>query len=358
MVYFGTNMKELQPRQQTLMEVMLTIDGFASFAAISSQLSDTYAERTLKRDLSELVRDGYLLVSGGGRSTEYQVTLTGRLFLPIEADQYAGIEPDRRVGVRDKYQLTIWQHWPQSLFSGEEIATLQQATNKYADRSTGQSADVHHRELERFVIEMSWKSARIEGNTYTLLDTELLLKEGISSQTNTKEETQMILNHKQAFDFVLQNERAFVTDLSGGLIETIHQKLMQELLRDQGIRTGVVGITGSNYQPLDNQHQLKEALQSLVDTIQKIEDPFSKALTALVGISYIQPFTDGNKRTARLLANGILLAHDCAPLSYRDVDERTYRASLLVFYERLSVMPMKQLFSNQYYFSSEHYSSV
>lgn len=352
------NMSDLSNRQKAIIEAFLVKNEPSSYADIASILTDDYAERTIKRDLAELVETGYLIMTGGGRSTEYQVELIGRMFLHTEPDQYVNIDLDARVGVEESYQSSIWQDWPRSLFSSEEISRLEKATVKYQERSQNQSTDVRQRELERFVIEMSWKSSRIEGNTYTLLDTELLLKEGISSMTNTKEETQMILNHKQAFDFVLQNEPSFKTDLSFALIETVHQKLMSELLHDQGIRTGLVGITGSRYQPLDNQYQLRDALDALVSTVNKINDPFSKALTVLLGISYIQPFTDGNKRTARLLANGILLAHDCAPLSYRDVDERIYRASLLVFYERLSVMPMKNLFMNQYYFSSEHYSSV
>jgi Fic family protein len=358
MVYFGMNMQPLPTRHKAILEACLVLNKPASYGDIAEVLSDEYAERTIKRDLSELVESRYLSVRGGGRSTEYQITLPGRLFLPVDADQYTAIEPDARVGVAERYQFPVWEQWPSSLFPSAELEMLNRATIAYHQRSANQSPELHHRELERFIIEMSWKSSKIEGNTYTLLDTELLLKEGILSKTNTKEETQMILNHKQAFGFLLENEQAFKTDLSFALIETLHQQLMSDLLRDMGIRTGVVGITGSRYRPLDNQHQLREAIESLVKTIEKVEDPFSKALTALLGISYIQPFTDGNKRTARLLANGILLAHNCAPLSYRDVNERTYRASLLVFYERLSLVSMKQLFVDQYHFSSENYSTV
>ncbi|NBD73445.1 hypothetical protein GVX82_00170 [Patescibacteria group bacterium] len=119
-----------------------------------------------------------------------------------------------------------------------------------------------------------------------------------------------------------------------------------------------MGITGSNYQPRDSQHQIREAMDVLIQTINKGHDPYSKALTALLGSSYIQPVTDGNKRTARLLANGLLLGGDCAPLSYRDVDERIYRASLLVFYEQLSIVPMKTLFKDQCGFSTEHYVGI
>ena len=358
MLYFGMNMQSINSRQIAVMEAVKSFDQGASYSEINTALSQRHAERTIKRDLSDLTEYGYLSVSGGGRSTEYQVTPLGRLFLPVNANIYNGTDPDTRIGVLEKYQLTLWENWPKSLFSEEELKQLNEATTLYQERSTTQSPDLRHRELERFVIEMSWKSSKIEGNTYTLLDTELLLKEGIPSKTNTEEETRMILNHKQAFDFVLENVEAFKTDLSFGLIETLHQHLTKGLLHDQGLRTGVVGITGSRYRPLDNQHQLREAVDDLIKTIELTDDTFSKALTALLGISYLQPFTDGNKRTARLLTNGLLLANECAPLSYRDVDERTYRASLLTFYEQLSILPMKELFTAQYYFSTQQYNSI
>lgn len=352
------NMHTLSTRQQTILNAMRELGETASYSEIAGALSSAIAERTLKRELAELVEQGALSVSGAGRSTVYEVTMPASLFLPIDAERYVTEEPDARAGVREQYYLGVWDHWPSQLFSHEELAALDAATVRYRERSLHQSDDVRKRELERFVIEMSWKSSKIEGNTYTLLDTELLLKEGVVSKNNTEEETQMILNHKEAFDFVLQNEDTFTADISFATVDTLHQHMMRGLLKNQGIRAGMVGITGSRYRPLDNQHQLREALVALLQAVRGAEDPFSKALTALVGLSYIQPFTDGNKRTARLLANGILLAHECAPLSYRDVDERVYRASLLVFYEQLSIVSMKKLFSEQYFFSCDQYSAV
>lgn len=350
-------MKKIDDREVAIIEAIKILEK-ASFGDIFDSLSGKYAERTLKRDLSELVTNGYLETSGAGRSTEYHITPLGRLFLPIDADAYNAKDLDARTGVLDHYQFSVWKNWPATTFSSVELTAFGAATQSFQERSVTQTADIQRRELERFVIEMSWKSSKIEGNTYTLLDTELLLKEGIPSKTNSEEETTMILNHKRAFDFVLGHRDEFRSNLSLALIDTLHQHLTKDLLRDQGLRTGVVGITGSRYRPLDNQHQLRDALEELLAAVNHLTDPYSKALTTLLGISYIQPFTDGNKRTARLLTNGILLSNDMAPLSYRDVDERNYRASLLVFYEQLSLMPMKALFSAQYYFSTEHYSKI
>jgi Fic family protein len=131
---------------------------------------------------------------------------------------------------------------------------------------------------------------------------------------------------------------------------------MTGLIADIGLRKSAVGITGSTYRPLDNQFQIAEELENCITCINKYANGFDKALTALIGISYIQPFVDGNKRTARLITNALLLTHKLAPLSYRNVDEVLYRASLLAFYEQLSILPMKQIFIEQYAFATEHYS--
>ena len=123
-----------------------------------------------------------------------------------------------------------------------------------------------------------------------------------------------------------------------------------------GLRTKPVGVVGSVYQPLDNRHQIQEAVEALCGAVRATHTPYGKALTALVWISYIQPFEDGNKRTARLMANALLLAYGCAPLSYRSVDENEYREATLVFYELSSLLPFKKIFIEQYDFAARNYA--
>lgn len=326
-----------------------------AFSELFSILGTETSERTLKRDLTDLVEANILKTHGGGRSLTYSLPTLGRIFIPIDARSYGAEEPDRRAGAVSSYQFDIWNNWPVTLFSNNEITTLEFNTKAYQTRVASQSPDIRSRELERFIIELSWKSSKIEGNTYTLLDTELLLREGIASKTNTAEETTMILNHRIAFDFVLaQTTKSNV--LTRAFIEQVHTFLMTGLLNDTGIRKTAVGITGSTYRPLDNQFQIGEELESCIKKINSCESGYNKALTALVGISYLQPFVDGNKRTARLITNALLLGCGLAPLSYRNVDEVIYRASLLAFYEQLSVLSMKQIFIEQYVFATEHYS--
>ncbi len=344
----------ITPRQLLIINRLKLEPGLA-FSELFTVLGRDTSERTLKRDLADLVEAGVLATQGGGRSLVYILPSAGRLFIPVEAESYGAQEPDSRPGALTSYQFDVWNYWPKTLFSNNELTHLQFNTDSYQTRVATQSPDIRSRELERFIIELSWKSSKIEGNTYTLLDTELLLREGIPSKTNTPEETTMILNHKISFDFVLE-QTTKTSALTRSFVEKVHELLMTGLLNDIGLRKSAVGITGSTYRPLDNQFQIGEELESCITKINNCTGGFDKALTALVGISYIQPFVDGNKRTARLIANALLLTHKLAPLSYRNVDEVLYRASLLAFYEQLSVLPMKKIFIEQYVFASEHYS--
>ena len=128
-------------------------------------------------------------------------------------------------------------------------------------------------------------------------------------------------------------------------MEELHEILVKDLSVGLGLRKRPVGVIGSKYQPLDNIHQITDAVEALSGAISKMQTPYAKALMALSGISYVQPFEDGNKRTARLMANAILLAHKCAPLSYRSVEESEYREAMLVFYEINSIVPLKRFSS-------------
>ena len=208
--------------------------------------------------------------------------------------------------------------------------------------------------MERVTIELSWKSSKIEGNTYTLLDTESLIKEHKEAVGHTKEEAAMILNHKKALDHILGSKNKLKA-LSLRAIEDVHRLLVDGLNVNFGLRSRAVGITGIAYRPLDNKHQITEAMEKAVMEINKWEDAWSKALAALLLIAYIQPFEDGNKRASRLLANAGLLAHDVCPLSFRSIDETEYKKALTVFYELNNAALMKKLFVEQWRFAVRNY---
>jgi Fic family protein len=197
------------------------------------------------------------------------------------------------------------------------------------------------------MIEFSWKSSVIEGNTYSLLGTEALIKNNVVGEGKTADETQMILNHKDAFNEAIQNKQRFV-ELRSADIEYIHSVLTKKLRISKNIRKEGVGITGTKYRPLDNELQIKEATQKMVDLINKKESFFEKSFLVSILIAYIQIFEDGNKRTSRMISNAILLAHNSIPLSYRIVDVEEYKKAVILFYEINNISYFKQIFINQF----------
>jgi Fic family protein len=116
-----------------------------------------------------------------------------------------------------------------------------------------------------------------------------------------------------------------------------------------------VGISGTNYKPLDNEFQIREALQDMCDVINNKKNVFEKALLALLLISYIQPFSDGNKRTARIISNAILIQYHYCPLSFRTIDSIDYKKAMLIFYEQTNISPFKKIFINQFEFAVNTY---
>lgn len=347
---------EINKKYQKLILLFLQREGMAS-SEVYEQLSlagEQISLVTTKRTLSEMAKKGLLEISGRGRTTAYVLTTLSRLFADVNAKKYCEIEPDKRYG-RSNFNFDLLPQIPAEIFSDNELDTLIRATLEYKQRVKDLSVTIQKKELERLIIELSWKSSKIEGNTYTLLDTEKLILENKEAAGHDKKEAIMILNHKDAFNFIHDNAATFK---SFNLInlEKLHAILTKNLGVGLGLRKKPVGVVGSKYQPLDNIYQIKEAVEILAKTVSQLKTPYAKALVALLGISYIQPFEDGNKRTSRLMANALLLAHECAPLSYRSIDENDYREAMLVFYELNSCLPFKKIFVEQYDFAARNYA--
>lgn len=347
-------METLNNRQIHILEIIRQ-KGRLSSSRIFDLLNNEVSLITIKRDTNFLLKNKYIIVSGKGRSTVYSISFIGEILSPIDAHKYCEIDPDKRIGAKNKYNFELFKKTNFELFTKEENKILATATNNYKNKTKNISKTIEKKELERFIIEMSWKSSRIEGNTYTLLDTERLIKEGVEAKGHIKNEATMILNHKKAFQFIVEQENLFKKGLTQNLIEEVHKLLIKDLGVNTGIRKSPVGITGSVYKPLDNKFQIREELEELYALTNKTKNIYSKALIVLLGMSYVQGFEDGNKRTARLIANAILLANKLSPLSYRSVDEELFREAILVFYETNSIIPMKKIFIEQYLFSAKTY---
>jgi len=242
------------------------------------------------------------------------------------------------------------------IFTTEELELLNLYTNTFINNSKNLTDTIYKKELERFVIELSWKSSKIEGNTYSLLDTEKLIKDGIESIGHSRDEAIMILNHKNAFNYIIENKNNVNNLLSKKSLEQIHYLLIKDLGVRHGLRKTGVGITGTFYKPISLVSQLEEQIDLFIKCLHNLSNPYAQALIALLCESYLQPFEDGNKRTARLFANSILIAAKLAPLSYRNVDEKVYKESMLIFYEQNSIDSFKKIFIEQYKFSCENYN--
>lgn len=349
---------KLNRKSQTILGIILK-KGILSSSTVHSELKKSGEDVslvTVKRALSELVRTQYTAVKGSGRSTTYEIAPLGRIFAAIDAHAYCAIEPDKRYGL-DRYNADLLPALPSNVFTGQEWSTLETATANYEKRTSDLSPAIRKKELERFIVELSWKSSKIEGNTYTLLDTERLILEHKKAPGHTSQEARMILNHKDAFEFVHENAASFNL-LTRNNLERLHEILVQGLEVGRGLRVKPVGVTGSKYRPLDNIYQIEEALNALIAAVSRMQSAYAQALAALLGISYIQPFEDGNKRTARLAANALLLAHRKAPLSFRSVDEDEYKEAMLVFYEINSIMPARKIFVDQYEFAANNYLAI
>lgn len=203
------------------------------------------------------------------------------------------------------------------------------------------------KELEYLTVELSWKSSALEGNTYTLLDTQLLLTEGVKAKNRTEFETQMILNHKNAVGFIVENAELFADKITFATVEELHKIISNNLGIANGVRKRVVGISASNYVPLANPHQLREGASQILGIINRSTKPFPKSLLALSLVPYLQIFEDGNKRTGRMLANAILISSIGRGFSLRRVSIKELALAYLAFYEFNSVKALSRILDTE-----------
>jgi len=336
------------PRLQKILDILGAKDQVTR-AELSSLLASVYpvSKPTLARDLKHLVSTSQIQSRGAGRSTTYFIPSIHPLLKQVNLSSHFETEPDQRPNVQKQFNPEIFTKL-HHLFTLEESKELESVYKPFPDNP-------NIRELERFVIELSWKSSKIEGNTYSLLETESLLKDAHSAPGKPSADAAMILNHKSAFETILTNPKGFL-NLNSSTVLQLHNKLISNLSIPTGIRASKVGISGTAYIPPDNQWQLTEYFDSTLKCINQSRFPLEKALIASAMIAYLQPFADGNKRTARMLTNAILIAHQYYPLSYRSVDENEYKQALILFFETNNLYHIKRLFVEQYHFALTTYS--
>ncbi|MBT2620630.1 Fic family protein [Chryseobacterium sp. ISL-6] len=348
---------------------ILTQEGL-SIEQIEDHLNFPIERRTLQRRLKELKENHLLLTKGDARSIRYfsiekadkKSASVDLIPLSLEGKQilYLVSRPENQripVGYNreflDNYRPNI-----DSYLSAEEKDKLAIIGTTQGD---DQPAGTYARQiLNRLMIDLSWNSSRLEGNTYSLLDTELLIHDGKPADDKSAKETQMILNHKDAIEFLvdMSDEIGF----NRYTILNLHALLSNNLLPDPSasgrLRTFGVGITNSVFTPLGIPQLISEYFDLILDKANQIENTFEQAFFVLVHFPYLQPFDDVNKRVSRLAANIPFNQKNLSPLSFIDVPEDYYIKGMLGIYELNRIDLLKDVFIWAYERSSLRYSAI
>lgn len=351
------NESKLNKRQDKILDIVEK-KRKAAISEIFADIKNYFGEIskiTINRDLKRLLKLNFIIERGKGRAVVYELSPNYNLLKHINREKYFSVETDKR-NAREKFNFEIFPIL-KNIFISEEEKYLNGLNKEYRDNIKKIPENLLKKEFERLVIELSWKSSQIEGNTYSLLETEFLIKEKKEAPGHKKEEAVMILNHKEALDYIIKNKEIFKT-LAVSKIEDIHRLLTNNLGISRGSRKRAVGITGTKYKPLDNEFQIREALEKTCLLVNAEKNLFAKAVLAMILVAYIQPFEDGNKRTSRLIGNAVLMSRGICPLSYRNVDEVEYKKSVILFYEQNNIGYFKKLFIEQFEFAVKNYFRI
>jgi hypothetical protein len=213
--------------------------------------------------------------------------------------------------------------------------------------------------LDRLLIDLSWASSHLEGNTYSHLDTAKLIQRGLAANDKNPTDAQMILNHKAAIEYLVLTD--VPRPLDRDTIYALHVFLSDGLISDPmdggRIRNIPVEIYGSSYRPLALPASLDALLTHVLLMANEIKHPLEQSLFLMVHLPYLQPFIDVNKRVSRLAANIPLIAANLAPLSFINVPPKSYSKAVLAVYERLDTRPLADLFCWAYERACQDYNA-
>ena len=352
----------------------------AKVEQIQAALAALPTQRTLQRRLAELIRQRRAHTKGAGRATRYlrgdgvvlsahsteNATATAALDIgiplsvqakAIEAHVSQPLQHRKPVGYNtaflDSYRPNVTFYLP--TVTRSELLAGGQAVN------ANEPAGTYARQIaSRLLIDLSWNSSRLEGNTYSLLETERLLAAGEAATGRDAKEGQMILNHKEAIEFLIAS--ADDIGFNRYTVLNLHALLSDNLLSDPTasgrLRSIAVGIGQTVFLPLEGPQRIEENFQQILDTATAIEDPFEQAFFAMVHLPYLQPFEDVNKRVSRLAANIPLIKRNLCPLSFVDVPQPTYISAMIGIYELNKIDLLRDVFVWAYKRSCARYSAV
>ena len=348
--------------------------------ALHALIGTAFSRRSLQRRMAQFVADGILVSEGKTRGVRYRLApVTGTVnrvqafqVQAIGAEVYVPLSQEGREiknQVRQPRQLRqpvgynqafIESYYPnETRYLSAELCgqLLKIGTPPDGNRPAGTFA---HDIMNRLLIDLSWASSRLEGNTYSRLDTEHLIELGQIAEGKDALETQMILNHKSAIEFLVND--AGNVDFTQDTLFGLHALLSDGLLANGSacgrVRHRAVDISGSVYLPIAMPQRLEELFQIVLSMAREIRDPFEQAFFIMVHLPYLQPFEDVNKRVSRLAANIPMIRHNLCPLSFVDVPERAYIDALLGVYEINRIELLRDVFVWAYERSCQQYLAV
>jgi hypothetical protein len=368
--------------EEALSAILAAIErypGGASRAEITGMLMPKPASRTLQFRLNYLIKAGRLVPVGQGRAVKYSLPDTQQeASVSVSAEggeaEEAGIPlSSTSTAIRQAISQPLAARKPAGynrqfldLYRPNASYYLSQAERAHLGKIgkvniTEAAAGTYAKQLlGRLLIDLSWNSSRLEGNTYSLLDTKRLIEFGREAQGRDRLEAQMILNHKAAIEFLVGavDEIGF----NRYTILNLHAILAQNLLQDEGaagrLRNIAVGIERSTFQPLAVPQLIEECFNQMLKTASVIDDPFEQAFFIMVQLPYLQPFDDVNKRVSRLAANIPFIKSNLSPLSFTDVPRSLYTDAVLSVYELNEVELLKDVFFWAYGRSTQQYAAV
>jgi hypothetical protein len=357
-------------------EILLILKNFPNGANIDEIRLAHNSEihiRTLQRRLAKLSEQSAIIISGNARATLYKLPAVNQvasaevtqpaILIPItkESEEIrslvtAAIQQRKPIGYQRDF-LEFYRPNVDSYLTKEERTGLAAIGGAKIDQPAGTYAQ---QILNRLLIDLSWNSSRLEGNTYSLLDTERLIDQGQADDTKSAKEAQMILNHKDAIEFIVQTAEEI--GFNRYTLLNLHAMLANNLLPDPQapgrLRSMAVGISGSVYTPLAIPQLIDELFDLILEKARLIEDPFEQAFFMMVHLPYLQPFDDVNKRLSRLAANISLVRCNLSPLSFIDVPDDLYTQGMVAVYELNEICLLKDVFLWAYQRSALRYAVI
>lgn len=373
--------KPLPTRElESIVHAMQAFAAGATIEQISDKLTPRPNRRSLQRWLAQLIVQGRLRKHGVRRGTQYflgqivmepvQVnaravstirvsiefplseeaqSIAAHIALPLQQRTPVGYNPNFLDSYRPNTTFYLTESTRASLLAAGQAANADAPAGTYARMIAN-----------RLLIDLSWNSSRLEGNTYSLLETERLVMAGQAASGRNALEAQMILNHKEAIEFLIASATEIGFDRYTLL--NLHALLSDNLLDDPTasgrLRNIAVGIGHTVFHPLEGPQRIEETFQQILDTASAITDPFEQAFFVMVHIPYLQPFEDVNKRLSRLAANISLVKRNLCPLSFVDVSQATYISAMLGIYELNRIELLRDVFVWAYKRSCARYSAV